>query len=229
MKDDLAEILFQSFPREGHHEQFLHEHGCPLFDSVHSFSLSSLSGNSWRCEGVGALRRCCDGCGPQEQFYACADVDVRSSSGAAGNHSPVGSTFLQNANSVGHGAQVMNPTPYNKPPSIQYYVQSTLPPSQQYGHPNQFYQYARPNGQYVPKPQTPPPSNYHVFLGNSQQVSVYSYYSRCRGIPEPLTDYCRRNCRSGFCSRVYCNEACQWLRSYYDQPEEDETHDAQQK
>ena len=180
------------------------------------------------------MRRCCDGCGPQEQFYGCADVDVRSSSGAGGNLSPVHSTSLQSPDRFGQGTQILNPTSNKNPPSGHYYVNPTFGASQQYPQSNLFYQYVRPaNGQYVPNPQTPPPSKYQFFFGsnlNSPQSSASSsyYYSRCRGITESLTDYCRRNCRSGFCSRVYCTETCQWLRSYSDRPEEDETHNDQQ-
>ncbi|KAK7489255.1 hypothetical protein BaRGS_00019507 [Batillaria attramentaria] len=42
------------------------------------------AGNSWRCDGLGVSRKCCDGCGPQEQFYGCADVDVSPASGGSG-------------------------------------------------------------------------------------------------------------------------------------------------
>ena len=34
-RDDSSDILFQFFSMEGHHEQFWHGQGCPLFDSVH--------------------------------------------------------------------------------------------------------------------------------------------------------------------------------------------------
>ncbi|XP_071109881.1 uncharacterized protein [Haliotis cracherodii] len=38
------------------------------------------AGNSWGCEASG---HCCVGCGPQEQFYGCADVAILSSNSHA--------------------------------------------------------------------------------------------------------------------------------------------------
>lgn len=40
--------------------------------------------NSLGCEEVGPQQRCCMGCGRQEQYYACADVDIASGGSGGG-------------------------------------------------------------------------------------------------------------------------------------------------
>ena len=62
MRDDSAEILFQSFQRGGLHKQFWHGQGCPLFDVIHpAFPLPAmaltLSKMLWRMVLEGLLQR----------------------------------------------------------------------------------------------------------------------------------------------------------------------------
>ncbi|XP_071110324.1 uncharacterized protein [Haliotis cracherodii] len=159
------------------------------------------TGNSWGCDGP----TCCVGCGPQEQFYGCADVAISADSEDQ-TKSPTSTFNVHSATSLCHVAtkpveqttsEARNiTTAANTTTTSTATTTVTASPTS-----------ATTSETTTSVADSPTADDSDENSGDCKATGVWEGNSR-------ITVWCIANCRRGYCPEYYCSDACRHQTEY---------------